>query len=121
MTIVSIVTGATRNLGLHLAHGLARRLGRSDIVYLTGRDEGRVADAVRQLSDNRAEVRGEVLDVSDRDSIEAFAGTLADRHGGIDVMFSNHYSRVQPDDDPARVIDGYVAANNLGTTHLLRS
>jgi NAD(P)-dependent dehydrogenase (short-subunit alcohol dehydrogenase family) len=121
MTIVSIVTGATRNLGLHLARGLARRLGRGDIVYLTGRDKGRVAEAVRQISDNHAEVRGEVLDVSDRGSIEAFAGALADRHGGVDIVFSNHYSRVQPDDDPARVIDGYVSANNLGTTHLLRS
>jgi NAD(P)-dependent dehydrogenase (short-subunit alcohol dehydrogenase family) len=118
MTLVSIVTGATRNLGFHLAQGLARRLGR---VYLTGRDEGRVLEAVRQVSNSRAEVRGEVLDVSQRDNVERFARMLAERHGGVDIVFSNHYTRVQPDDDPAQVIDGYIAANNLGTTHILRS
>lgn len=34
---------------------------------------------------------------------------------------SNHYSRVEPDDDPAEVVDRYVAVNNLGTTHVLRA
>ena len=42
MSTVSIVTGATRNLGFFLAQGLAQRLDREDIVYLTGRDAGRV-------------------------------------------------------------------------------
>ena len=120
MTLVAIVTGATRNLGFHLAHGLARRLEGGDIVYLTGRDERRVAEAVRRISGARAVVEGAVLDVAERGNVEAFARTIADRHGGIDIVFSNHYARVQPDDDPAAVIDGYVAANNLGTTQLLR-
>src|SRR5262245_21296370 len=121
MSIVSIVTGATRNLGFHLAQGLAQRLGSGDIVYLTGRDEGRVEAAVRQVAGGAVEVRGEVLDVADRGNVERFAQALAARHGGVDIAFSNHYSRVQPDDDPAQVIEGYVAANNLGTTHVLRS
>jgi NAD(P)-dependent dehydrogenase (short-subunit alcohol dehydrogenase family) len=65
MTKISIVTGATRNLGFSLAQGLARRLDEDDVVYLTGRDSGRVAHSVRLLSGHRATVRGEVLDVSD--------------------------------------------------------
>jgi NAD(P)-dependent dehydrogenase (short-subunit alcohol dehydrogenase family) len=121
MAIVSIVTGATRNLGFHLAEELARRLNRGDIVYLTGRDEGRIREAVRQVSGGQAEVRGEVLDVADRGNVDRLARSLAERHGGVDIVFSNHYSRVQPDDDPSTVIDDYVAANNLGTTHILRS
>jgi NAD(P)-dependent dehydrogenase (short-subunit alcohol dehydrogenase family) len=121
MTKISIVTGATRNLGFHLARVLAQRLQRGDIVYLTGRDERRILESVGQMSGAQAEVRGEILDVSDRGNVERFARTLAERHGGVDVVFSNHYARVQPDDDPAAVIDGYVAANNLGTTHILRS
>src|SRR5262249_45986633 len=32
-----------------------------------------------------------------------------------------HYSRVQPEDDPAEVIDDYVEVNNFGTTRVLRS
>ena len=121
MCTIAVVTGATRNLGFCLAQGLAQRLQHGDVVYLTGRDAGRVDDSVRRAAAGRAEVRGNVLDVSDRAAVERFARTLADRHGGIDVVFSNHYLRVQPDDDAAAVIDGYVAANNLGTTHVLRS
>src|SRR5712664_4843064 len=84
MTRISIVTGATRNLGFSLAQGLARRLDEDDVVYLTGRDSGRVAQSVRLLSGRRANVRGEVLDVSDREAVERFAGAIADRHGGVD-------------------------------------
>ena len=116
MTRISIVTGATRNLGFSLAQGLARRLDEDDVVYLTGRDSGRVAQSVRLLSGHRANVRGEVLDVSDREAVERFAGAIADRHGGVDIVFSNHYARVQPGENPAEVI-----ANNLGTTHILRN
>jgi NAD(P)-dependent dehydrogenase (short-subunit alcohol dehydrogenase family) len=96
-------------------------LDEDDVVYLTGRDSGRVAQSVRLLSGHRANVRGEVLDVSDREAVERFAGAIADRHGGVDIVFSNHYARVQPGENPAEVIDGYVAANNLGTTHILRN
>src|SRR5262249_51981490 len=118
---IAVVTGATRNLGFSLAEGLARRLEPLDTVYLTGRDPGRVAESLKRLAGSRARVMGEVLDVSNRDAVERLAAQLAERHGGVDIVFSNHYARVQPDDDPADVIDDYVEANNLGTTHVLRS
>lgn len=121
MSTVSIVTGATRNLGFWLAQGLARRLEHGDCVYLTGRDPAGVAASVRRASGGRAEIRGEVLDVSNRDAVERLAASIAERHGGIDIVFSNHYARVQPQDDPAKVIEHYVAVNNLGTTNVLRS
>ena len=121
MNKVVVVTGATRNLGFALARGLAERLDPSDFVYLTGRDRARVADSTNRLAGAKAQVRGEVLDVSKGDAVERFAAELAERHGGIDIVFSNHYARVQPNDNPADVIDDYVAANNLGTTHVLRN
>jgi NAD(P)-dependent dehydrogenase (short-subunit alcohol dehydrogenase family) len=121
MNRVAIITGATRNLGFSLAQGLARRLDPTDTVYLTGRDPGRVAQSLQKLTGSVAQVRGEVLDVSRRDAVERFADDLTARHGGVDIVFSNHYTRVQPEEDPASVIDYYVAANNLGTTHVLRS
>jgi NAD(P)-dependent dehydrogenase (short-subunit alcohol dehydrogenase family) len=125
MNRIALITGATRNLGFALVEGLAQRLEPGDTVYLTGRDPARVAESVRRLSNGkakaRAEVRGELLDVARSDAVERFADLLATRHGGVDIVFSNHYTRVQPDDDPRAVIDHYVEANNLGTTHVLRS
>jgi NAD(P)-dependent dehydrogenase (short-subunit alcohol dehydrogenase family) len=121
MNRITLITGATRNLGFSLAEGLAQRLESTDVVYVTGRDAARVAESVHRLSNARADVRGEVLDVAEPDAVERFAELLAGRHGGVDIVFSNHYTRVQPDDDPRAVIDHYVEANNLGTTRVLRS
>lgn len=121
MNAVAVVTGATRNLGLALAQGLAERLEAGDVVYLTGRDAGRVAEALETVTAAPAEVQGAVVDVSDGDAVAGFAASLAERHGGVDIVFSNHYARVQPDDDPAEMIDRYVAVNNLGTTNVLRA
>jgi NAD(P)-dependent dehydrogenase (short-subunit alcohol dehydrogenase family) len=121
MDRVALVTGATRNLGLALVQGLATRLEPSDTVYLTGPDRERVARALEQLAGARARVRGEVLDVSDRDAVSRVADSLRERHGGVDLVLSNHYRRVDPEDDPAAVIDRYVAVNNLGTTRVLRA
>ena len=45
----------------------------------------------------------------------------AERHGGVDFVFSNAYRRVAPGDDPAEVIADYVEVNNLGTTRILRA
>jgi NAD(P)-dependent dehydrogenase (short-subunit alcohol dehydrogenase family) len=120
MNKLALITGATRNLGFSLAEGLARRLDPSDIVYMTGRDAARVAQSMKELTDARAQVRGEVLDVANRDAVARFAEELAARHGGVDIVLSNHYTRVEPEDDPAEVIDRYVEANNLGTTSILR-
>ena len=121
MNKVAVITGATRNLGLSLAQELGRRLDPTDVVYLTGRDPGRVAQSLTNMSGAKARMRGEVLDVSSRDAVERFADDLADRHGGVDLVFSNHYTRVEPADNPADVIDYYVETNNLGTTSVLRS
>jgi NAD(P)-dependent dehydrogenase (short-subunit alcohol dehydrogenase family) len=121
VSTVAVVTGATRNLGLALARGLAERLAEGVVVYLTSRDAGRVDEAVGGITTARAAVRGETLDVSDEEAVSRLAAIIADRHGGVDVVFSNHYARVEPDEDPAAVIDRYVAVNNVGTTHVLRA
>jgi NAD(P)-dependent dehydrogenase (short-subunit alcohol dehydrogenase family) len=121
MSRVAIVTGATRNLGLALVGGLVERLGPEDVIYLTGRNRERVADAVEASAGPGAQIRGEPLDVSDGAAVDRLSAKLAERHGGVDIVLSNHYARVNPDDDPAEVIDRYVAVNNLGTTRVLRA
>src|SRR5437660_1218255 len=106
---VVVVTGATRNLGLALAVGLAERLQAEDVVYLTRRDPDRVANALATMGAPRAQLRGEALDVADDAAVGRFAATLAERHGGVDIVFSNAYHRVGPEDDPAASVERYAA------------
>lgn len=121
MTRVALVTGATQGLGFALVAGLAARLDAADVAYLTGRDRTRMADAVAALPEGGAEVRAELLDVDGADAVERVAAELAERHGGIDIVYSNAYRRVHPDDVPSEVVAGYVETNNLGTTRVLRA
>jgi NAD(P)-dependent dehydrogenase (short-subunit alcohol dehydrogenase family) len=121
MDRVAVVTGATRNLGLALVEGLAQRLRPDDIVYLTSRDPARVSDALATIEAPRAQLRGEALDVADAGAVARFASALSERHGGVDVVFSNAYHRVGPEDDPAASVERYAAVNNLGTTNMLRA
>src|SRR5271155_4718636 len=121
MNRVAVVTGATRNLGLALAKGLAERFEDDDVVYLTSKDPARIAHVLATIETPRAQLRGEALDVADADAVARFAAILAGRHGGVDVVFSNAYHRVGPDDDPTAAVERYAAVNNLGTTSMLRA
>jgi NAD(P)-dependent dehydrogenase (short-subunit alcohol dehydrogenase family) len=118
---VALVTGANQGLGLALVRGLAAQLQPADVVYLTGRDRERVEAAAQAIEGARAEVRPRVLDVRDTAAVDALAEELRATHGGIDIVFSNHYARFLPGDDPATEIAGYVDTNNLGTTRVLRA
>jgi NAD(P)-dependent dehydrogenase (short-subunit alcohol dehydrogenase family) len=108
-------------LGLALVDALAARLDGGDIVYLTGRNSSRTEAARASLTFARARVLTEPMDVASDDAVAETAATLADRHGSLDIVISNAYRRVLPEDRVVEVIDGYVATNNLGTTRVLRA
>jgi NAD(P)-dependent dehydrogenase (short-subunit alcohol dehydrogenase family) len=118
---IAVVTGANQGLGLALAEGLARRLAAGDVVYLTGRSAERVRDAAARISAPVAAVETHVLDVRDHAAVDAFAGALRQRHGGVDIVFSNAAARLTPDTPWSELIGPFVDTNNLGTTAMLRA
>jgi NAD(P)-dependent dehydrogenase (short-subunit alcohol dehydrogenase family) len=59
--------------------------------------------------------------VADPQAAGRLAARLKERHGGIDIVFSNAVMRVGPDDDPRAIVDAYAEVNNFGTTRVLRA
>jgi NAD(P)-dependent dehydrogenase (short-subunit alcohol dehydrogenase family) len=121
MSRVAIVTGANQGLGFSVVEGLAQRLRAGDVVYLTGRDAGRVRAAVAQIADPVAEVIPYVLDVRDGAAVAACADSLRDRHGGADIVVSNAAFRLAPGTPWPTLVEPFADTNNLGTTRMLRA
>jgi len=121
MELVAVITGANQGLGHAVAEGLAAALPPRPTVYVTGRDRDRVGRAAQAIASRRAKVRPEVLDVRDGDAVEAFAGVLAGRHGGVDVVVSNAAARITPGVPARELVGAFVDTNNLGTARMLRA
>ena len=116
---IAVVTGANQGLGYALAEGLCRALAPGDVVYLTGRDEGRVREAADRLRAAGVAPRPAVLDVSDAASVAGFAERIAREHGGVDIVISNAAHRIVREATPAAQVRPFVTTNNLGTTFML--
>lgn len=121
---IALVTGANQGLGRALVEGLAARLNPADVVLLTGRNAGRVAEAAQEVANapgTRARVEGRVLDVSDTAAVSALATELHDRHGGVDVVISNAIAPLLPDRSQAAQADEFITVSNTATHAVLRS
>lgn len=83
---VILITGASSGIGA----GIARELAKTDAVLLLGaRREDRLAALAEALRFNGAEVEVKALDVTDRQSVEAFAAFALEKWGRIDVIVNN--------------------------------
>ncbi|MFI6875425.1 SDR family NAD(P)-dependent oxidoreductase [Streptomyces sp. NPDC050400] len=121
---IALVTGANQGLGRAFVAGLAARMDPQDLVLLTGRNQQRVADAARDVSElpaSRARVEGRVLDVTDTDAIARLAEDLHAQYGGVDVVISNAVARVLPEDSQAERADEFIDVSNTATHAILRS
>lgn len=126
-----MVTGANQGIGFALVEGLAARLDSDDLVLLTGRHSGRVADAVERARRGNADahptggglarVEGRVLDVTDADAVNALAADLTAQYGGVDIVISNAIGPLTPDLPQADQADTFVAVANGGTHAVLRA
>jgi len=85
---ICIVTGSNTGIGRETARGLAR-LGAT--VVLACRDAGKAEVARDDIakSTQNSDVVAIPLDLGDSTSIRAFARTIADRYGKVDVLVNN--------------------------------
>jgi carbonyl reductase 1 len=121
MSTTAVVTGANQGLGRALVAGLAHRLGPAASVYLTGRDEDRVAVAARELGDAGLHVLTHRVDVTSTDDVDAFAAFVEKRHGSVDLVVSNAAARIAPERPQAEQVKRFVDTNNLGATRMIRA
>lgn len=82
----AIVTGGASGLGLAFVEALAEAGARVTLLDLNA--DG-VQREVSRLRDDGAQVRGEVLDVTDRAALDAAFDEAASIYGGLDVVFAN--------------------------------
>jgi NAD(P)-dependent dehydrogenase (short-subunit alcohol dehydrogenase family) len=79
----ALVTGGSSGIGLATARRFAAE---GAYVFITGRRERELDDAVKALGGNATGVRGDVSDLADLDRVMA---AIAEHGHGLDVLFAN--------------------------------
>jgi NAD(P)-dependent dehydrogenase (short-subunit alcohol dehydrogenase family) len=82
----TLVTGAASGLGFAFAEILADCGAR---VTLADIDEALLAESTAKLAERGLDVRSAVLDVADRDAVQAVVDEIVAEQGGLDVAFAN--------------------------------
>jgi NAD(P)-dependent dehydrogenase (short-subunit alcohol dehydrogenase family) len=85
-TRVALVTGANRGLGFETSRQL---LAKGLYVVLTGRDEGALARALRDLLQHQERAMTVSMDVTDVASIKTAQQAIARRFGSVDILVNN--------------------------------
>ena len=83
-----VITGSTRGLGLEMA----KRFRKKNLnVVINGRDERRLADALRKLRriGSEAEVCGVAGDVTESEDLKKLLDTAVERFGHVDIWINN--------------------------------
>ncbi len=83
---VSLVTGASRGIGLAIARALAAAGAH---VVLAARDTGKLAEAVSQIQAGGGKAEALALDVAARASVEAGIASIVATHGRLDHLVAN--------------------------------
>jgi NAD(P)-dependent dehydrogenase (short-subunit alcohol dehydrogenase family) len=83
---VALITGATRGIGLAVAHALAAE---GCNLILTARDESALSRASRELKSAKIQILTRTCDVRDPHSVDALFRTARQRFNRLDVLINN--------------------------------
>lgn len=86
-TKVAVVTGANKGIGFAIVRGLCKRF--DGVVYLTSRDVERGQNAVKELEKEGLHPRYHQLDITKKESVEAFRDYVKKNYDGIDILVNN--------------------------------
>ena len=115
---VALITGGESGIGLASARLF---VAEGAAVHLVGLDETALEKAVAELGQDRAS--SAVADVTDEDAVRVAVGSGVERHGRLDVLFSNAgisgaISKIV--DYPAEVFHRTLAVHIGGAFHVLK-
>src|ERR1700743_952487 len=79
----ALITGGTSGIGLSIAH----RLGEEGcVVTVCGRDEARLANALKELRNKNIACHGHVADISETSQIKALVKSTVEKAGKINIV-----------------------------------
>jgi gluconate 5-dehydrogenase len=82
----ALITGASRGIGFAIARGL---VAAGAEIIINGRDEARLAAAVRALRQEGAKVDAVAFDVTDQPAVTAGIQGIENTIGPLDILFNN--------------------------------
>ena len=82
----ALVTGGNRGIGFQIARQRAQQ-GLTVVATCRSQEDGEAAQA--SLAAEGLSVRFEIVDVTDREAVQALAGRLLDEYGAIDILVNN--------------------------------
>jgi 3-oxoacyl-[acyl-carrier protein] reductase len=90
---VALVTGATRNIGLAIAHALSKAGAAVAVNSRASEEDGQ--RVVKEIINAGGRAHSYVADIADQAAVEAMVKGAVDRYGGIDILVLNASIRKQ--------------------------